>query len=92
MKLAILPLIAISLVMAMPADAPSVQAQSDIPRLNDAPRRRRERELGLEGNPRGQRELSAPYDVGYSLEEPDDDDDDADEVLPSGPRTASQPL
>lgn len=92
MKFMTIPLAAMSLLMAGAADAQSLQAQADSPGMNDAPRTKRERDLGLEGKPRGQKELSGPDDDGYSTEEPDYDDDDPDEVLPASPGSAPQRL
>ncbi|KQQ37538.1 hypothetical protein ASF58_23510 [Methylobacterium sp. Leaf125] len=76
MKLVVQSLAAISLLMAAQAEAQSLQPRSDDPSMREAPRTKRERDLGLDGKPRGQRELSAPDKDGYSTEEPDDDEDD----------------
>ncbi|KQO63338.1 hypothetical protein [Methylobacterium sp. Leaf88] len=76
MKRATLLLVAISLFMAAHASAQSLQPPSDGPSTREAPRTKRERDLGLDGKPRGQRELSAPDRDGYSTEEPDDEEDD----------------
>lgn len=82
MKLAVLSLAGISLLMAGQADAQSLQPPSDDPSTREAPRTKRERDLGLDEKPRGQRELSAPDRDGYSTEEPDDgEDDDLSEAL-----------
>ena len=90
MKFAILPLAALSLLLAAPAGAQSPQPPSDGPGMSDAPRTKREKALGLEGKPRGQREMTAPDESGNSTEEPDDEDGDLDEALlgaqPSAPR------
>lgn len=76
MKLAVLSLAAISLLMVAQAHSQSLPPPSDDPSLREAPRTQRERALGLDGKPRGLRELSAPDKDGYSTEEPDDDEDD----------------
>jgi hypothetical protein len=82
MKFAVLSLAGISLLMVAQADAQSLQPPSDDPSMREAPRTKRERDLGLDGKPRGQRELSAPDRDGYSTEEPgDDEDDDLGEAL-----------
>lgn len=82
MKLAVLSLAAISLLMVAQAGAQSLQPAPDDPSTKVAPRTKRERDLGLDGKPRGQRELSAPDRDGYSTEEPDaDEDDDLGEAL-----------
>ena len=92
MKFPILPLIAICLLMAVPANTQTLHAQFNSPRMNDVPRTKRERDFGLEGQSRGRSELSAPDDDEYSTEEPDYDEDDLEEVLPPGPRFAPQRL
>ncbi|RYF00389.1 MAG: hypothetical protein EOO77_34105 [Oxalobacteraceae bacterium] len=91
MKLAVLSLAGISLLMAAQAGAQGLQPPSDDPSMREAPRTQRERDLRLDGKPRGQRELSAPDRDGYSTEEPGDDEDDdlgeaLREVQPSRPQ------
>ncbi|MGU3362764.1 hypothetical protein ACLBWX_20760 [Methylobacterium sp. M6A4_1b] len=82
MKLAVLSLAAISLLTTAQADAQSLPPPADAPSGREAPRTKRERDLGLDGKPRGQRELSAPDRDGNSTEEPDaDEDDDLGEAL-----------
>jgi hypothetical protein len=90
MRLPVLSLVTACLLMTAHADAQSQQLLSDDPSTREAPRTKRERDLGLDGKPRGQRELSAPDQDGYSTEEPDDDEDDdlgeaLREVRPSAP-------
>jgi len=91
MKLAVLSLAGISLLMSAQAGAQGLQPSSDDTSMREAPRTQRERDLGLDGKPRGQRELSAPDRDGYSTEEPGDDEDDdlgeaLREVQPSRPQ------
>lgn len=76
MKTAVLSLAAITLLMAAQAGAQSLQPPPDGSSTREAPCTKRERDLGLDGKPRGQTERSAPNDDGYSTEEPDDDEDD----------------
>jgi hypothetical protein len=93
MKLTVLSLATISLLLAMRADAQSLQPLSDGLSPREAPRTKRERDLGLDGKPRGQRELSAPDKDGYSTEEPDDDeDDDLGEAIRGSQPSAPRPL
>ena len=91
MKFAILPLAAISLLLAAPAGAQRQQPPPDGSGMSDAPRTKREKALGLEGKPRGQRELSAPDENGNSTEEPDDEDGDLGEALRGAQPSAPQP-
>ena len=91
MKFAILPHAAISLLLAAPASAQSPQLSLDLSGMSDAPRTKRERALGLEGKPRGQRELSAPDENGNSTEEPDNEDGDLGEALRGAQPSAPQP-
>ena len=87
MKFAIAPLVALGLLMTAPAGAQDVSPGLDSPRGDVGPRTKRERDLGLEGKPRGQDEQPAPDDDAYSTEEPDYDDDDVvPGVPPSKPR------
>jgi hypothetical protein len=87
MKFAILPLAALSLLLAAPGSAQSPQPSPSGSGMSDAPRTKREKALGLEGKPRGQRELSAPDEDGNSTEEPDDEDGDPlREAQPTVPR------
>jgi hypothetical protein len=91
MKFAILSLAAVSLLLAAPASAQSPQPSPDLSGMSDAPRTKREKALGLEGKPRGQRELSAPDENGNSTEEPDDEDGDLGEALQGAQPSAPQP-
>jgi hypothetical protein len=91
MKFAILPLTAISLVLAAPTSAQSPQRPPAGSGMSDAPRTKREKALGLEGKPRGQRELSAPDDNGNSTEEPDDKNGDLGGALRGAQPSAPQP-
>lgn len=91
MKFAVLSLAGISLLMAAHAEAQSLQPAPNDRSMREAPRTQRERDLRLDGKPRGQRELSAPDRDGYSTEEPGDDEDDdlgeaLREVQPSRPQ------
>lgn len=92
MKRAVLSLAAVSLLMAAHADAQSLQPPSDGSITREAPRTKRERDLGLDGKPPGQRERSAPDDGGYSTEEPDDEDDDLGEALRESQPPTPRPL
>jgi hypothetical protein len=91
MKFAILSLATISLFLAAPASAQSPQRSPDGSGMSDAPRTKREKALGLEGKPRGQRELSAPDENGNSTEEPDDEDGDLGEALRGAQPTEPRP-
>ena len=85
MNLAIIPLVALGLITSVPAGAQDVAPGLDSPRGDIGPRTKRERDLGLEGKPRGQEEQTAPDDT-HSTEEPDyDADDDLDDVVPGVP-------
>ena len=81
MKLAIMPLVALGLITTVPAGAQEVAPGTDVPRENNLPRTRQERDLGLEGQPRGQSEQPAP-DVGEDGSREIDDEDD---VVPGAP-------
>ena len=86
MKFAIMPLVGLGLMTAMPAGAQDVAPGLDSPRGDVGPRTRRERDLGLEGKPQGQVEQPAPDDDAYSTEEPDEDDDVVPGVPPASRR------
>ena len=86
MKFAIMPLVALGFIMAMPAGAQDGAPGLDSPRGDVGPRTRRERDLGLEGKPQGQEEQPAPDDDAYSNEEPDEDDDVVPGVPPASRR------
>lgn len=86
MNLAIIPLVALGLITSMPTSAQDVAPGLESPRGDVEPRTRRERDLGLEGKPRGQEEQPAPENDADLAEEPDDEDDIVPGVPPASRR------
>lgn len=81
-KNVLLPILALSLIMAVPAGAQSVLPDLDSPRLDKQLRTKREKDLGLEGSPQGQREQPAPEDDGLNTDRPAEVEDDDSDVVP----------
>ena len=75
MKNVLLPILALSLLTTLPAGAQGIPLGGD-----NLPRTDQERELGLEGRPRGLREQPGPDEDDVTIEEPDENLDD--ETLP----------
>lgn len=75
MKLAILPLVALSLIVTIPAGSQGVPPVTDSSQGDNLPRTQQERDLNLEGQPRGQLEQPAPDKDDEGNRETDDDTD-----------------